>query len=484
MRVDRVGSAENRFGRERDCARVRTAGLGAASAALAFAAVLAPVVLSSTPGRAETISGALAKAYVFNPELNAARAGTRAIDENVARAMSGYRPSINAAADAGMLNTERDPNRTGTPSRTNPRGYGVTIQQNIWNGNRTINSVRQADSQVLQSREQMRQTEQNLLNNAAAAYMNVLRDTAIVNLRRNNVEVLEQQLRQTTERFNVGEVTRTDVAQSEAALAQGRSEAFVAQSNLQAALANYRQFIGEPPRSLSPAQPLVRLVPRTLDAAVALSQKNHPIIQAALHNVDSAALAVRIAEGQLYPTVNLTGGLTQGWDRQAVGQRTSTASIVASLNVPIYEGGAVYAVIRQSKEQMGQARLQADLAREQIRAQTVAAWGVWQNVGPLIEAVQAQVRAAEIALNGVREEARVGQRTTLDVLNAQQALLNGRVALVTAQRERVVSSYSLLSTVGELNAFRLGLAVQHYDPTIHFEQVKGKWIGTRTPDGR
>ena len=229
----------------------------------------------------------------------------------------------------------------------------------------------------------------------------------------------------------------------------------------------------------------MRLVPKTVDVAISLSQKNHPQIQAALHNVDSAALAVRIAEGQLYPTLNLTGALSQGWDRQLLGQQTSSASIIASLNVPIYEGGAVYALVRQSKEQMGQARLLADLAREQIRAQAVAAWGVWQNVGPLIEAVQSQVRAAEIALNGVREEARVGQRTTLDVLNAQQALAQcARVA----RHARSANASSARTTCWPPSASstptRLGLSVQHYDPTIHFEQVKDKWIGTRTPDGR
>ena len=444
----------------------------------------AAVTFVSSPLQAETISGALAKAYVFSPDLSAARAATRAIDENIARAMSGYRPTIAATADAGVSRQERDNNGAQSALRTNPRGYGVSVQQNLWNGNRTINSVRQADSQILQSREQMRLSEQTLLNNAAAAYMDVLRDTAILNLRRNNVEVLEQQLRQTRERFNVGEVTRTDVAQSEAALAEGNSQVIVAQSNLQTRLGNYRQFIGEQPRSLSPAQPLFRLVPKSINAAIAQSQKDHPDIQAALHNVDATALAVRIAEGQLYPTVNLTGSYAQRWDAQTPGLNTNTASLVASLNIPIYEGGAVYALVRQTKEQMGQARLLADVARERVRAQVVNAWGVWQNVTPLLESAQARVRAEEIALNGVREEARVGQRTTLDVLNAQQRLLSARSEIVSVQRERVVSSYSLLAAVGDLNARRLGLAVQNYDPTIHLDQVKGKWIGTRTPDGR
>ncbi len=449
-------------------------------------------VVASVGGvRAETISGALAKAYTSSPDLNAQRAATRAIDENIARSNAGYRPTVSATADAGYAHSETTLNTVSPSTRGHasvnsyPRGVGVTINQNLWNGNRTINGVRQADSQVLQSREQIRVTEQTLLGNASTSYMNVLRDTAILNLRRNNIDVLEEQLRQTRDRFSVGEVTRTDVAQSEAALAQGQSDAFVAQSNLQTSLANYRQFIGEQPRSLSPAQPLVKLTPRSLDQAIALSQKEHPAIQSALHNADASEIAIKLAEGQLYPTVGVTGALTRRYDlTNQPGSRQYNASVVGLLSVPIYEGGAVYAQVRQAKEQFGQARLIADIQREQVRAFVVSAWGVWQNSRQLVEAVQSQVRAAEIALNGVREEARVGQRTTLDVLNAQQALLNARVNLVTAQRDRVVSSYALIASVGQLSARTLGLAVSTYDPTIHYEQVKDKWIGLRTPDGR
>ncbi len=457
-------------------ARLEAVSVGAVCALLIF---LAPVSV-----RAETISGALAKAYVTSPELNAQRAAVRAVDETMPRALSGYRPTITATADAGFQRFQRTD--TSTPDLdTAPRGVGVTINQNLWNGNRTANSVRQVDSQIFQSREQMRIAEQTLLGNAAASYMNVLRDTAIYNLRRNNVDVLVEQLRQVRDRFAVGEVTRTDVAQSEASLAQGNSDAFVAQSNLQTSLANYRQFIGEQPKSLSPAQPLEKLVPRSLEQAILSSQNQHPAIMAALHNVDAAELAVKLAEGQLYPTVGLTGSVNRRYDAQnAPGNRSYTAAVVGQLSVPIYEGGAVYALVRQSKEQFGQARLVADVQREQVRAQVVSAWGFWQNSRQLIESVQAQVRAAEIALNGVREEARVGQRTTLDVLNAQQSLLNARVNLVTAQRDRVVGSYSLLSSVGNLSARTLGLSAPHYDPSVHYDQVKGKWIGLRTPDGR
>jgi outer membrane protein len=458
-------------------------GAGSRGAVTLAAALAVAASLGVAPAQAETISGALAKAYVFSPDLNAQRAATRAVDETVPRAMSGYRPTVTATADSGRQYAETTARPNGVT--TNPRGVGVTVNQNLWNGNRTANGVRQAESQILQSRETMRQTEQTLLGNAAAAYMNVLRDTAILNLRRNNVDVLEEQLRQVRDRFAVGEVTRTDVAQSEAALAQGRSDAFVAQSNLQNSLAAYRQFIGEQPKSLSPAQPLERLAPRSLDQALATSQSEHPSIQAALHNADAAELAVKLAEGQLYPTVGVTGNVSKRYDlSNAPGANAYTASIIGQLSVPIYEGGAVYALVRQTKEQLGQARLLADLQREQVRAQVVSAWGVWQNSRLVIDAVQAQVRAAEIALNGVREEARVGQRTTLDVLNAQQALLNARVNLVTAQRDRVVGSYTLLSAVGRLSAGTLGLNVAAYDPTVHYDQVKGKWIGVRTPDGR
>jgi outer membrane protein len=436
---------------------------------------------SILPTQAETMSGALAKAYLSNADLKSARAATRAVDENLARATSGFRPTISASADFGVSRQERDvPGlQNSNPRGSTPRGYSITVQQNIWNGNRTANSVRQAESQVLQSREQMRISEQTLLANAAAAYMDVLRDIAILNLRRNNVEVLKYKLTQTRERLKIGEVTRTDLAQSEAALAEANSQVFVAQSNLQASGGNYRLFIGEPPRSLSPAQPLFRLMPKSLEEAIRASQNSHPQIQAALHNVDAAALSVRIAEGQLYPSMNLTGSYGQRWENEITGLNTRSASIVASLSFPIYDGGATHAFVRQNKEQLGQAQLQVDLAREQVRAQVVRAWGVWQNVGPLLASAQARVRAEEVALNGVRLQARFSQLTTLDVLNAQQRLVAARSDVIVVQRERVVSSYSLMSAVGDLNARSLGLAVKIYDPNINYDQVRRKWIGTQ-----
>ena len=437
---------------------------------------------------AETIASALARAYGGNPDLNSQRAAVRASDEEIPRAMSGYRPRVTATADAGLtnLNTKAHPSSPFVNFGTAPRGYGVSITQNIWNGNRTANSLTQAESRVLGARETMRNTEQSVLSDGATFYMNVLRDTAILDLNRNNIAVLEEQLRQTNDRFKVGEVTRTDVAQSQSNLAKAQTDYFTARSNLQTSIANFRQVIGVEPRKLEPAKPLDRLLPRSLNDAIGISQAEHPAIQALLHGVDAAQVQVKLVEGELYPTIGLTGTFAQRWDQSSTtpGGQAITASIVGQISVPIYEGGEVYARTRQAKETLGQQRLQTDLQRDKVRALVVSSWGLLENAKKSIESTSAAVRAAEVALNGVREEAKVGQRTTLDVLNAQQTLVNARVSLVTAQRDRVVNSYLLLSAVGRLSAANLALNVTQYNAQVHFDQVKGKWFGLRTPDGR
>ncbi len=434
---------------------------------------------------AETIEGALARAYSGNPQLNAGRAGVRATDENVPRALSGYRPRITASGDIGAQTRDQ---RLGTGPWQNdnsiPRGVGLQVDQNLFNGGRTYNSVRQADSNVLAAREQLRVTEQSVLLDGATSYMDVLRDTAIVSLRNNNIDVLDEQLRQTRDRFNVGEVTRTDVAQAEARLAAAQADASTAVGNLKTSLARYRAVIGAEARQLAPARALDTVLPRTLDGAIAQSQAEHPNILAALHAVDAAELQVKIVEGELYPTVGLQGTVTHRWDFQQSNLENNTAAVVGTLSVPIYEGGEVYARVRQSKETLGQRRIEADQARDTVRQNVVSAWGVLEATKERITASQAQIQAAEVALNGVREEAKVGQRTTLDVLNAQQELLTARVSLITAQRDRVVASYGLLSATGRLSAANLRLATVDYQPRVHYEQVRDKWIGLRTPDGQ
>lgn len=461
--------------------------------ALPLAAMLAAASVTAPTGRAafgETLPGALAKAYINNPDLNQQRASVRATDENVPRATAGYRPTVALTSQVGAQHVEASSSggsggRSTLSATTIPREVSLTVTQNIFNGNRTFNGVREAESQIFGSRETLRNTEQNVLQNAAQFYMDVLRDTAILNLQMNNVDVLLEQLRQTRDRFAVGEVTRTDVAQSEASLAQGRSAALTAQSNLRTSIANYRRTIGVEPKMLEPGRAIEKALPKTLLASIAISQTEHPSIQAALHGVDTAELHVKILEGVLYPTVNLVGNLTKSADLQGQpGTETFSASILGQLSIPIYDGGLDYANVRQAKEQLGQQRLVVDQQRDIVRQAVVSAWGVFSNSKAQIESAQAQVSAAEIALNGVREEARVGQRTTLDVLNAQQTLLNARVALVTAQRDRVVASYALLAAIGRLSVDTLALRAERYDATVHFNQVKDKWWGLRTPDGR
>jgi outer membrane protein len=462
---------------------------GRRTAAFATAA-FAIAAATASSASAETLDSALARAYGGNPTLDAQRAAVRAVDENVPIALSGYRPTVAATASTGAsyatgeagsaLSGGTQPFRRGLF----PASAGLQVNQNIFNGFRTANSTRQAESQVFGARETLRTTEQTTLFNGAQSYMNVLRDTAILDLQRNNVEVLEEQLRQTRDRFNVGEVTRTDVAQAESRLAAARSQVAVAEANLQASIATFRQVIGVEPRQLAPGRPVDRLVPRTLAASVEIGISEHPAVMSALHAVDTAELQVRVAEGALAPTLNLVGNVQQGFNSQVSGDQNLSASVAAQLNVPLYQGGAEYAQIRQAKETAGQRRIEAEATRDQVRAAVITSWGSLQSAKANVLAAQAQVTAAEVALTGVREEARVGQRTTLDVLNQQQELLNARVNLITAQRDRVVASYSVVQSIGRLTSKSLGLNIAQYSANQHFDQVKDLFWGVRTPDGR
>jgi outer membrane protein len=313
--------------------------------------------------------------------------------------------------------------------------------------------------------------------------MDYLRDSAIVEVQKSNVRVLEQTLKQTRDRFNVGEVTRTDVAQSEAQLAAGKTQELTAESNLVTTKANYRRVIGNEPNNLAPGSPVDRFLPPTLPQAVELSLIENPNVTASMFGVDVNFLQVKVNEGALLPTVSLQGSVQQAYEQTLITQRSFGASAVAQVTVPIYQGGAEYSLIRQSKETLAQQRLNLETTRDQTRANTVTAWGQLVAGKAQVSSAQAQVQASEIALNGVREEAKAGQRTTLDVLNAQQALVNARVALVTAQHDRVVASYSVLNSVGRLSPQVLNLQTITYDASVHYHQVRDSWFGVRTPDG-
>jgi outer membrane protein len=314
--------------------------------------------------------------------------------------------------------------------------------------------------------------------------MDYLRDSATVEVNKSNVRVLEQTLKQTRDRFNVGEVTRTDVAQSEAQLAAGKTQELQAESNLTTTRANYRRIIGSEPQNLAPGSPVDRFLPKSLPQAVDLSLIENPNVTAAMYGIDVNFLTVKVNEGALLPTVNLVASVAQQYQQSPQLAQQFSASAIAQINVPIYQGGAEYSLIRQSKENLAQQRLTLEQTRDQTRANTVTAWGQLDATKAQVISAQSQVTASEIALNGVREEAKAGQRTTLDVLNAQQALVNARIALVTAQHDRVVASYSVLQAIGRLSPQVLSLNTSTYDPTVHYHQVRDSWFGMRAPDGR
>jgi outer membrane protein len=445
---------------------------------------------------AEKIEAALARAYQNNPQLNAQRATVRQTDEGVAQALSGYRPTVSADATAGkgFLDAQASipTNLLSTPinvpinirTTLDTWSVGVNASQNLFNA-RTPNRTRAAEAKVFAARETLRVIEQSVLLSAASVYMDVLRDTATLDLQRDNVRVLRQTLKVTQDRYDAGLVTTTDVDQAQAQLAAAEASLAAAESSLMTTKANYRRIIGSDAQNLSPAMPVDRFSPRTLEAAIAQSLSQNPSVTAAMYDVDVAQLQVKIAEAGLYPTLALLGSVQQfqlsGGDFNL---KVLNSGVLTRLSVPIYQGGSEYSAIRQNKEAVGQQRLNLDQVRDQVRANVAQYWGQVQATKAQTEAAERQVKYAESALNGVRDEARVGQRTTLDVLNAIQALLNARVSLITAQHDRVVASYNLLSGVGRLSAAVMALPVQFYDPSVHYHQVRDSWFGVRTPDGR
>ncbi len=430
---------------------------------------------------AETLQEALAAAYAANPELNAARANTRAVDERVPQALSGYRPRIDAFANAGISYT--DPQGLGSGS-TRSAGIGLSLTQPIFRGFRTENSVKAAEASVRASRERLRLIEQNVLADGVTAYANVVEARAILDLQRSNVEFLQQQLRAARDRLEVGEGTRTDVAQAEAALAQASSEVSVAEAELAAAIGAYERVIGRPPGALAPAEPLTKILPRQIDVAIAASRAEHPAILAAVFNSDVAAFNVKVVEGELLPSVSLEANVQQGWEDGYAARSGSSASVFGRVSIPLYEGGVVYSQVRQAKETLGEARIEVDVARAEVHASLIAAWGGLEAARAVIEAARAQITASRLALEGVIEEQRVGQRTTLDVLDSQSDLITAQLNQVRAERGVVVASYAVLAAMGRLSRQTLGLAVAEYQPEHHYREVRDKWIGLRTPDGR
>lgn len=436
---------------------------------------------------AETLPEALAKAYQSNPQLNAERARQRGTDENVPQALAGYRPQVAATLGAG-LQAVRDllPDNTVQGATLRPWTIGVTVTQVLFNGFKTANSVRVAEFQVQSGREALRNVGQGVLLDAVTAYMNVLANQALVEAQRTNVAILREIQGTTKKRLDAGDVTPTDTAQAEARLSRGLADLNAAEVVLAISKATYTQVIGEAPSQLVPAATVDRLSPKALAAATEAAGREHPAVLGAGFDVDVAQTTIKVAESSLLPTVAVQASASRSKQSDpTLGTfGTDQASILGQINVPIYDGGTAASQTRQAKELASQSRMVLEQVRNQSRTAVVSAWVSNEGTKVALTAAESEARAADIALQGVRREAQGGQRTTIDVLNAQQELTNARSSQILAQRDRVIASFTLLSAVGRLDVRTLNLNTPDYLPEVHYHQVRDAWHGIRTPSGQ
>lgn len=451
-----------------------------------LAILLASVTaLSPAAASAETILGALSKAYQNNSTLNSSRAGVRATDEGVAIAKSGWRPTITGSANINYSSTSG--NNAGRLTNGN---FGVQINQTLFDGFQTKNTVAAAEAQVRASQEGLNNTQNDTLFSAAQAYMNVIHDRQVAKLTEQNLKALTEQVRAARSRFEVGEGTRTEVAQAEAGRSNAQAQVSAAQAQALSSAASYRQVVGEQPGKLKAPSVPKKLLPSNLENAIAAATNENPAILANQHLVDASGFSVKAAEGALLPTLSANAGISQQYRDASPGSllnpdgSSTSANIGATLSVPIYSGGRTSAQVRQKKEQLGQARIEVDVTRDLVRKNVAAAWNSYTAARENVDANRASVAAAQLALNGVIEERNVGQQTTLDVLNAQNVVFNAQINLAGSERDVVIASYGILQAMGRLSVERLGLQVAKYNPEEHYKAVKDKWIGLRTPDGR
>ncbi|MGB0855273.1 MAG: TolC family outer membrane protein [Pikeienuella sp.] len=431
-------------------------------------------ILSATAGfaSAESLSDAFAAAYQSNPTLTAARAGLRATDEGVPAARAGQRPSITATA-TGQLN---ETDRANSPSDTSlPLTFSLNASQTLYDGGRTRNAIDSAISDVSAGRANLLSTEQNVLLQVVISYMDVRRDQQFVTLAENNVRLIREQLRAAEDRFAVGEVTRTDVSQASARLAQARSALAQQKGALVRSMQAYRRVVGNPPGALQ-EPPLLPPAPDSLEEAIQEAMDYHPDIQVAQFIEEAARSDVRFAQGALLPTITLSGTVTVN-ENQALGNNSTTGVIQLQATVPIYQGGGEYAEVRRTREVVSQRMSQIHEATREIREAVENAWSDLEVARIAIRAGRQQVSAAQLAYEGVTEEAKLGARTTIDVLDAEQELLDARTDLVSSLRDEYVAGYTLLAAVGRLYVSNLDVAVEQYDPENHFNEVSETFYG-------
>ncbi|MDR3438228.1 TolC family outer membrane protein [Telmatospirillum sp.] len=434
---------------------------------------------------AETLMEALASAYTSNPTLESQRAHLRAVDEQVPQALANWRPTVKLAGSLTRTNTyAKAPTSTvygtevlASDTRASSKAASLTVDQPLYRGGRTVAQIKQAEAQVAAARAQLANTEETVLVNVVSAYMNVVQYRAVRELSINDEQVLQRQLDATNDRFRVGEVTRTDVSQAESRLSAAHADRTQAEGNLRAAEANYVNVVGHAPDGLVSPGPVPGL-PTSIDQAREMALAENPSVVSSQHSYRAAQHGIDLVAGELQPTVSLDGQVTRNYDYD--GPKTYERIYQAGLNVtvPLYQQGQEYARLRAQKQTAGQARTDVDVARRDTIESVTKAWEALETARARISSYSDQIRSAQVALDGVQRESQVGSRTVLDVLNAEQELLNARVNLVEAQHDEAVAAYQLKSTIGQMTAQALALPVQVYDPVKHYDEVRDKWVGT------
>lgn len=446
----------------------------AAVALLGFGlAVAGPAMAQAQPTGEQTLTGALARAYDDNPTLRAQRDSLRATNERLAQALAGGRPTVEATGSVSARQTEVP----GRRESINPAEIGITVRQPLYLGGRTEANVEVAENAIRAARSGLEAMEQRVLQSVVEAYMNVVRDQAVLGLAQNNQEVLERQLRATRDRFTVGEITRTDVSLAEARVAEANANRIAAEADLRAARATYEQVVGIAPGFLE-MPPLPPGLPGSLEETVEQARSQNPTVISADFTQRSARANIDAAFADLLPQVNLEAGLSRAWNQSSTVSRQDTARIGATVRVPLYQGGAPDSRTREARHVANQRTIEVEEARRSAIEQAVRSWELFSTSAARIDALEAQIRAAEVALEGVRQEAQVGARTVLDQLDAERELLNARVNLVRAQRDRVVAAHGLLSAVGRLTARQLDLPVGYYDVERDYQAARDRWWGT------
>jgi len=448
---------------------------------LAGVALIGFVSVSAAPVGAETLEDVLSAAYATNPTLLARRAQLRAADEAVPQALSRWRPTVTYTEEVGRGRYESNA-YTGTSAQGREQGRTsdsktLTVTQYLYRGGKTVAGTRQAEADVLAGRADLQSKEQSILLSAATAFLDVVRDDSVLKLNINNEQVLRRQLEAAQERFRVGEITRTDVSQAEARLSGAIAERAAADGAVQNSRAKFITVVGRAPEApQAPAAPI--RVPASFDEIKSVSLAKNPLVVYSDWTAQSAKDGIDKARGDLLPEVTLNGELSRGLSTSSQGSELETMEATVKVKVPLYEAGEYYSKLRETKHTYGRRKIEADQARRDTLESATKGWEDLQAARARVGSIESQIRASEMALAGVEEEAKVGSRTVLDVLNAEQELFQARVNLVRAQHDQMLAAFTLKSALGEMTAEALALNVEIYDPRKNFDDVRYQWIGS------